>query len=96
MSLSVDAVDIKKRIEGCKTPQEVESIRLDYLGKKGFSFILSFKLKVESDFMALILIFSKSTNWLHGPFSSKKFFIFGIAKTGKLSVPITVFGIHYY
>ena len=35
MSLSVDAVDIKKRIEGCKNLQEVESIRLEYLGKKG-------------------------------------------------------------
>ncbi|MDC0232473.1 phenylalanine--tRNA ligase subunit alpha [Pelagibacteraceae bacterium] len=35
MSLSVDSVDIKKRIENCKTLQEVEVIRLDYLGKKG-------------------------------------------------------------
>ena len=35
MSLSVDAVDIKKRIESCKNLQEVEGIRLDYLGKKG-------------------------------------------------------------
>ena len=35
MSLSVDAVDIKKRIESCKNLQEVEAIRLEYLGKKG-------------------------------------------------------------
>ena len=36
MSLSVDSVDIKKKIENCKTLQEVEVIRLEYLGKKGF------------------------------------------------------------
>ena len=36
MSLSVDSVDIIKKIEDCKTLQEVEVIRLDYLGKKGF------------------------------------------------------------
>ena len=35
MTLSVDAVDIKKRIESCKHPQEIEAIRLEYLGKKG-------------------------------------------------------------
>ena len=35
MSLSFDSVDIKKRIEGCKNLQEVEVIRLEYLGKKG-------------------------------------------------------------
>ena len=35
MSLSVDSVDIKKKIENCKTLQEVEVIRLKYLGKKG-------------------------------------------------------------
>ncbi len=35
MSLSVDSVDIKKRIEGCTNLQEVEVIRLEYLGKKG-------------------------------------------------------------
>mgnify|MGYP001294955512 FL=1 len=35
MSLSVDSVDIKKKIEDCKTLQEVEVIRLKYLGKKG-------------------------------------------------------------
>ena len=35
MSLSVDAIDIKKRIESCKNLQEVEGIRLEYLGKKG-------------------------------------------------------------
>jgi len=35
MSLSVDSVDIKKKIEGCKTLQDVEVIRLEYLGKKG-------------------------------------------------------------
>ena len=35
MSLSVDAVDIKKRIESCKNLQDVEGIRLEYLGKKG-------------------------------------------------------------
>ena len=35
MSLSVEAVDIKKRIESCKNLQEVEDIRLEYLGKKG-------------------------------------------------------------
>ena len=34
MSLSVDTVDIKK-IESCKNLQEVEGIRLEYLGKKG-------------------------------------------------------------
>ena len=36
MSLSVDSVDIKKKIEDCKTLQEVEVIRLKYLGKKGY------------------------------------------------------------
>ena len=35
MSLSVDSLDIKKKIENCKTLQEVEVIRLEYLGKKG-------------------------------------------------------------
>ena len=35
MSLPVDAVDVKKRIEECKSLQDVESIRLEYLGKKG-------------------------------------------------------------
>ena len=35
MSLSVDTVDIKKTIESCKNLQEVEAIRLKYLGKKG-------------------------------------------------------------
>ena len=35
MSLSVNTVDIKKKIENCKTLQEVEVIRLEYLGKKG-------------------------------------------------------------
>ena len=35
MSLSVDTADIKKKIENCKTLQEVEVIRLKYLGKKG-------------------------------------------------------------
>ena len=35
MALSVDAVDIKKRFESCKNLQEVEVIRLEYLGKKG-------------------------------------------------------------
>ena len=35
MSLSVDSLDIKKKIENCKTLQEVEVIRLKYLGKKG-------------------------------------------------------------
>jgi len=35
MSLSVDSVDVKKKIEDCKTLQEVEVIRLEYLGKKG-------------------------------------------------------------
>ena len=35
MSLSVDTVDIKKKIENCKTLQELEVIRLEYLGKKG-------------------------------------------------------------
>ena len=36
MSLSVDFEDIKKKINNCKTLQEVEVIRLEYLGKKGF------------------------------------------------------------
>jgi len=36
MSLSVDSVDIIKKIKSCKTLQEVEVIRLEYLGKKGF------------------------------------------------------------
>ena len=36
MSLSVDFEDIKKKIDNCKTLQEVEVIRLEYLGKKGF------------------------------------------------------------
>ena len=36
MSLSVDTVDIKKKIENSETLQEVEIIRLEYLGKKGF------------------------------------------------------------
>ena len=35
MSLSVDTVDIKKKIKNCKTLQELEVIRLEYLGKKG-------------------------------------------------------------
>ena len=35
MSLSVDSLDIKKKIENCKTLQDVEVIRLEYLGKKG-------------------------------------------------------------
>ena len=36
MSLSVNFEDIIKNINNCKTLQEVESIRLKYLGKKGF------------------------------------------------------------
>ena len=36
MSLSVNFEDIKKKINNCKTLQEVEFIRLEYLGKKGF------------------------------------------------------------
>ena len=36
MSLSVNFEDIKKKIDNCKTLQEVEVIRLEYLGKKGF------------------------------------------------------------
>ena len=35
MSLSVDTVDIKKKIDNCKTLQDLEVIRLEYLGKKG-------------------------------------------------------------
>ena len=35
MSLSVDSVGIKKKIDNCKTLQELEVIRLEYLGKKG-------------------------------------------------------------
>ena len=35
MSLSVDSVDIKNKIKACKTLQDVEVIRLEYLGKKG-------------------------------------------------------------
>ena len=35
MSLSVDFEVIKKKIENCKTLQELEVIRLGYLGKKG-------------------------------------------------------------
>ena len=35
MSLSVNALDIKKRIERCKNLQDLEVIRLEYLGKKG-------------------------------------------------------------
>jgi len=35
MSLSVDSVDIKKKIDNSKTLQELEVIRLEYLGKKG-------------------------------------------------------------
>ena len=35
MSLSVDTVDIKKKIDNCKTLQELEVIRLEYIGKKG-------------------------------------------------------------
>ena len=35
MSLSVDTVDIKEKIKSCKTLQDVEVIRLEYLGKKG-------------------------------------------------------------
>ena len=36
MSLSVNFEDIKKKIDICKTLKEVEVIRLEYLGKKGF------------------------------------------------------------
>jgi phenylalanyl-tRNA synthetase alpha chain len=35
MSLSVNTVDIKKKIDNCKSLQELEVIRLEYLGKKG-------------------------------------------------------------
>ena len=35
MTLSFDSIDIKKKIDNCKTLQEVEVIRLEYLGKKG-------------------------------------------------------------
>ena len=35
MSLSVDNVGIKKKIDNCKTLKELEVIRLEYLGKKG-------------------------------------------------------------
>ena len=35
MSLSVDFGDIKKKIDNCKTLQELEVVRLEYLGKKG-------------------------------------------------------------
>ena len=35
MSLSVDTVDIKKKIDKCKTLQELDVVRLEYLGKKG-------------------------------------------------------------
>ena len=35
MSLSVDTVDIKNKIDKCKTLKELEVIRLEYLGKKG-------------------------------------------------------------
>jgi phenylalanyl-tRNA synthetase alpha chain len=35
MSLSVETVDIKKKINNCKTLKELEVIRLEYLGKKG-------------------------------------------------------------
>jgi phenylalanyl-tRNA synthetase alpha chain len=50
MSLSVDSVDIKKKIDNCKTLQEVESIRLEYLGKKGLiplEMKLLFKLTID-------------------------------------------------
>mgnify|MGYP001487925670 CR=1 FL=1 len=43
MSLSVDTVDIKKKIDNCKTLQELEVIRLEYLGKKG---LLPFEMKL--------------------------------------------------
>ena len=36
MSLSVDFEDIKKKINNRKTLQDVEVIRLEYLGIKGF------------------------------------------------------------
>ena len=35
MSLLVDPLDIKKNIEACKNLQDLEVIRLEYLGKKG-------------------------------------------------------------
>ena len=35
MSLSVDNIDIKKKIDNCITLKELEVIRLEYLGKKG-------------------------------------------------------------
>ena len=57
--------------------------------KKSFIFMFSFRLIVESDFSFCKLIFSNFTNWLHGPFSSKKIAIFGMAKTGIPFVPIT-------
>ena len=43
MSLSVDTVDIKNKIENCKTLKEIEVIRLAYLGKKG---LLSSEMKL--------------------------------------------------
>ena len=43
MSLSVDTVDIKKKIDNCKTLQQLEVIRLEYLGKKG---LLPFEMKL--------------------------------------------------
>ena len=43
MSLSVDSVDIKKKVDNCKTLQELEVIRLEYLGKKG---LLPFEMKL--------------------------------------------------
>jgi len=36
MSFLFDTVDIKKRIEKCSSPKDLEAIRLEYLGKKGF------------------------------------------------------------
>ena len=43
MTLSVDSAAIKKKIEVCQTLQDIEVIRLEYLGKKG---LIPFEMKL--------------------------------------------------
>ena len=65
MSLPVDSVDIKKKIENCKTLQEVEVIRLEYLGKKGL-------IPSEMKLLSKLSIDQKKINKCHLSISDEK------------------------